>query len=85
MSFEPSGFFVLRAPLLSIEAWQRWGDDGDLEGQRVGCHRPAKAFAGLGNCGELRVPLAHRSQDRAERSHVDHEQGGGRVVGGHWR
>ena len=35
MSFEPSGFFVLRAPLLSIDAWQRWGDDADLEGQRA--------------------------------------------------
>jgi hypothetical protein len=35
MTFEPSGFFVLRAPLLSIEAWQRWGDDADLEGQRA--------------------------------------------------
>ncbi|MBC8070423.1 MAG: lantibiotic dehydratase, partial [Deltaproteobacteria bacterium] len=32
---EACGFFVLRAPLLSVDAWRQWCDTGDLAGQRA--------------------------------------------------
>lgn len=34
-AFETSGFFVLRAPLLPIETWSRWGAARDLAGLRA--------------------------------------------------